>query len=354
MRKLLVLTVVSLWGFISLPATADEIQLQDNPPERYVVVKGDTLWDISGRFLKQPWRWPEIWGMNREQIKDPHWIYPGDVIVLDKSGATPQLRLLKGKKHDAAERETPPGTVKLSPKVRIEEAHAGAIPSISPADIEPFLSKPLVTSEAGLAKSPYIVAAEESRVILGTGNKAYVRGIKAQDGAFWQIYRAGKALVDPDSGETLGYEAIYLGDATVTHAGEPATILITKAVQEINTGDRLLPPPDQVFNTYVPHAPEKTIKGRVISIYGGVAEAGQNAIVTLSKGSRDGLENGNVLALYRHGDTVAALDGDKGTIKLPDERYGLVFVFRTFDRVSYALTVQANRPVKIQDVVQTP
>lgn len=353
MRKLLVLTAVSLLGFISLSAGADEIQLQDNPPERYVVVKGDTLWDIAGRFLKQPWRWPEIWGMNREQIKDPHWIYPGDVIILDKSGATPTLRLVKGEKFtkgEAGERNM----VKLSPTIRVEEGRIGAIPSISPSAIEPFLSKPLVTSATGLEKSPYLVAAEEGRVILGTGNKAYVRGVKAQDGAYWQVYRAGQALIDPDSKETLGYEAVYLGDVTVTHTGDPATVEITKAVLEINAGDRLVPPPDQTFNAYVPHAPDKAIKGKVISAYGGVAEAGQNAIVTINKGSRDGLENGHVLALYRHGETAKPLYGEKEGVKLPDERYGLVFVFRVFERVSYALTVQTNRPVKMLDVVQTP
>jgi len=349
MRKSII--ALALSGFLAMQAAADEVQLQDNPPDRHVVVKGDTLWGISGKFLKQPWRWPEIWNMNKDQIKNPDLIYPGDLIVLDKSGKSPHLRLIKNAKYGSDGREV----VKLSPQIRTELIKTSAIPAIPIADIEPFLSEPLVIEKNGLENAPAIVATEESRVVVGTGNIAYVDGIKDAV-AFWQIFRPGTALVDPDTKEVLGYEATYLGDAKVNAHGSPSTIEITKSKQEINKGDRLVPAPSEFTRNYVPHAPEKTIKARIISAYGGgLREFGRNNIVTLNKGISDGIEVGHVLALYRNGDSVKPVQTDKdGTIKLPDERYGLVFVFRTFNRVSYALVVQSTRSVHILDNVQNP
>lgn len=340
-----ILALILLFGLSSL-STATEITLQDHHPNRYIVVKGDTLWDIAGKFLKEPWRWPEIWKMNKPQIKNPHWIYPGDVIVLDMSSGSPELRLVKGIE-----------TVKLSPRIRVEPAETSAIPSIPLAAIGPFLSKPLVIAEGELEKAPYIIGTEENRVILGAGNSAYVQSI-AEGGALnWHIYRPGKALVDPDSHETLGYEAIYLGDASINRFGAPATIRITKSSQEINIGDRLVEMQEATTSAYVPHAPEKTILGRIVSAYGGVAEVGKGSIVTLNKGTRDGLEVGHVLALYRHGRNISPGvhdDTSPETVKLPDERYGLVFVFRVFDKLSYALVMQSERPVHVLDDVRTP
>jgi hypothetical protein len=340
-----ILTLILLFGFSSL-ASATDIELQDGHPDRYVVVKGDTLWGISGRFLKKPWRWPEIWRMNREEIKNPHWIYPGDVIVLERIGGKPYLRLERGA----------PETVKLSPRVR-EEPIERAIPSVPAAAIEPFLSKPLVIEAKGLETAPYIIGTSESRVILGVGDSAYVQGIKEGDPRDWQIYRPGRPLVDPDTGEVLGYEATYLGDARITGNTTPAGIEITRSVQEINVGDRLVPKQESVVNAYVPHPPEQPVKGRIISAYGGVAEVGQNGIVTLNRGTRDGLEVGTVLAVSRHGRDVRAIADNEPTgetVRLPDEQYGLLFVFRTFERLSYALVVQATRPVHVLDDVQNP
>jgi hypothetical protein len=334
-----------LFGLSSLSA-ATEIALQDQHPERYVVVKGDTLWGIAGKFLKEPWRWPEIWKMNRQQIKNPHWIYPGDTIVLDMSGGSAELRLVKGLE-----------TLKLSPRVRVEPTEASAIPSIPQTAIGPFLSKPLVIAEDELEKAPYIIGTEEGRVILGAGNAAYVQSIMEGGALNWHIYRPGKALVDPGSNETLGYEAVYLGDARITRFGAPATLGITKSTQEINIGDRLVEMKEEATRAYVPHAPENAIFGRIVSAYGGVAEVGKGSIVTLNKGSRDGLEIGHVLALYRHGRNIAPGahdDTSPETVKLPDERYGLVFVFRVFEKLSYALVMQSERPVHVLDDVRTP
>ena len=343
-----ILALILLFGLSSL-STATEIVLQDPHPDRYVVVKGDTLWGIAGKFLKQPWRWPEIWKMNKQQIKNPHWIYPGDMIVLDMSSGSPELRLVKGFETNK--------TIKLSPSVRIEPAETSAIPSIPLAAIGPFLSKPLVVEEGGLARAPYIIGTEENRVILGAGNSAYVQSIMEGGPLNWHIYRPGKALVDPDSNETLGYEAVYLGDARITRFGAPATINITKSALEINIGDRLVEMKEEATSAYVPHAPEKGIFGRIISAYGGVAEVGKGSIVTLNKGRHDGLEIGHVLALYRHGRSIAPGahdDTSPKTVKLPDERYGLVFVFRVYEKLSYALVMQSERPVQILDDVRTP
>ncbi len=340
-----ILALILLFGLSSL-STATEIALQDNHPDRYVVVKGDTLWGIAGKFLKQPWHWPEIWKMNKQQIKNPHWIYPGDTVVLDMSGGSPELRLIKGLE-----------TIKLSPRVRVEPTETSGIPSIPQAEIGPFLSKPLVITEGELEKAPYIIGTEEGRVILGAGNSAYVQSIMKGGALNWQIYRPGKALVDPDSNETLGYEAIYLGDARITRFGAPATINITQSTQEINVGDRLVAMKGDAAISYVPHAPDKPIFGRIISAYGGVAEVGKGSIVTLNKGRRDGLEVGHVLAIYRHGRSIARGAHDDTSpeiVKLPDERYGLVFVFRVFEKVSYALVMQSERPVQLLDDVRTP
>lgn len=346
-----IIPLVLLTGWLSL-AHADELQLADNAPDRYTVVKGDTLWDISGRFLKKPWRWPEIWNMNRNQVKDPHWIYPGDVIVMNMVNGKPQLSIAKGGDRP---------TVKLSPQVR-ESAINQAIPSISAASIGPFLTRPLVIEQDGLANAPTIVATESERFIIGTGSKAYVDGLDVSQGDLWQVYRPGSALKDPDNGEVLGYEAIYLGDAKTTRPGDPATVAIVRSTQEINKGDRLVAAENTVYPSYVPHAPEQDIKGRIMSTPQGVDEIGQNAIVAINRGSRDGLEVGHVLAIARLGDTIKVPSKENPglfrtgsrSIKLPDERNGLLFIFRTFDRVSYGLVMQSLTPIHVGDVVQTP
>lgn len=326
-----------------------DIKLQDNVPDRYVVVQGDTLWSIASRFLKDPWRWPEMWKLNQNEIKNPHWIYPGDVIVLDRSG--PQFELKMG------------DTVRLSPRARAEDVYSQHVPSIPARVIEPFLTRPLVIEPDGLNNAPRIIAAQADRVYLGSGDVAYVSGIKdAKPDSVWQIYRPGKALVDPETQKTLGYEAVFLGDSKVTRAGDPATIQIFGAQEEIGKGDRLVAAGPLLLNSYLPHAPQVFIQGRIIASRGGLRETGPHDVVTLSKGKNDGLEPGHVLALLRLGRSVQEKTSDPKwyradkvqTTKLPDERYGLVFVFRTFDRVSYALVMSASRTVQINDVVTTP
>lgn len=338
MQKFIISLICCLLPTFALAAAPE---IRDNAPDRHIVVKGDTLWDISAKFFKDPWKWPQIWGMNKDTIKDPHWIYPGDVIWLDRASGT--LRV------GAA---TPSGdVVKLTPKMQVQSSEHEAIPSIPASDIRPFLSQPLLIEENELLNTSILMGTFEQRVILGDGDVAYVQGLPKDKGLLWQVYRPGKTFIDPDSKEVLGHEAIYLGDAEVEKMDDISTLRITKAVQEINKGDSLIPATDEIASSYLPRAPEGKINARVISIYGGVSQAGQNSIITLNKGRRDGLENGHVLALYRKGEVTQ----HKGKpVALPDIRNGLLFVFRTFDKVSYGLVMQTRMPVELLDSAQTP
>ena len=380
LRKSITALVFALSGLVSITALAQipqtPLAFKADAPDRYVVVRGDTLWGISERFTDSPWRWPEIWNFNREQIRNPHWIYPGDVIVLDRVSGTLSIAGADGRPAGPAGTDAGDpsaagqrglgagsvvGTVKLSPRIRAESSARDAIPSIPPSAIEPFLSRPLVIEPDGLDNAPTIVATEENRVIIEAGNRAYVRGMGDSKEENWFVYRRGKALVDPDTDVTLGYEAVYLGTARVTRSGDPATVQLTTVTQEVGTGDKLLPVGVPEVPKYAPHAPAVFMQGRVIGIYGGLGklgEAGPQSIITLNRGRADGVEVGHVFALYRPGpliaDASARTGGKPMTFKLPDERYGLAFVFRIYDRVSYALVMRISRPVNPLDVVQTP
>ncbi len=350
-----IITLLTL-ACLSINVFADEIQLQKNAPHRHVVVKGDTLWGISGRFLQNPWLWPQVWKMNRAEIKNPHLIYPGDVVVLDTSGKYPQLRLL----HE---------TITLEPGVRIEALEKEAIRTISPSVISPFLSQPLLIENDQLESAPRIIAAQDNRVILSPGTRVYINDIAENKGIHWDIYRRGEKFIDPDTKEVLGTEAIYLGDLSITAFGAPASADITHAKEEIFVKDRLVAATNEFQENFVPHAPENDVNGRILRIYGGVAEAGPSSVVSISLGKKDGLEEGHVLAISRYGriisdpefketDIQSAADIanglEPGQVKLPDERTGLLMVFRTFDRVSYGLIMNASNPIYTLDSVHTP
>jgi hypothetical protein len=356
---------------LSLHLNAQEVLLKDNHPQRHVVVKGDTLWGIAGKFLKDPWLWPKVWKFNRVEIKNPHLIYPGDVVVMDLSSGNPELKLLRE-------------TVTLEPGVIEEPLTKSAISTIPLNVIAPFLNQPLVIEKDRLADSPRIVSAHDNRVVLSPGSKIYINKIDEGDGLNWFVYRPGANLIDPDTKKLLGIEAIYLGNAKVTKYGEPASANVTKAKEEIFIKDRLVASGDESITNFVPHAPETEIAGRIIKIYGGLAEAGPQSIVTISKGSIDGIEIGHVLAINRFGKVIKDPEFDKkkykateearlgtlndenkaekneglnlepGMIKLPDERIGLVMIFRTFDNISYGLIMQAREPIHMLDSVKTP
>ena len=333
-------------------------ELAASAPDSYTVKPRDTLWDISKLFLKSPWRWPELWGMNLEQIRNPHLIYPGQALYLDKTGGRARLRVGQA---------VGTGTVKLSPRVRSSDLGNGALASIPFNLIEPFLNEAVIFQSNELAQAPRIVATQEGRVLLGRGETAYVRGGDLSNGNEYRIFREPKALVDPTTRELLGYEATYVGAAEYTRQGEtrvdaggkseivPATFVVTSVRQEAGVGDRLAVVPAREFTNYAPHAPQGPMEGQIVSLYGDALTAGQNQIVALNRGAANGIERGHVLALIRNGQRVVdKTDPGRPTIKLPDERHGLLFVFRVFDRMSYALILSVMDPVKPGDRFTQP
>ncbi|MBQ0959223.1 LysM peptidoglycan-binding domain-containing protein [Ideonella sp. 4Y11] len=334
-------------------------ELAPNAPDSHTVKRGDTLWGISKIFLKSPWRWPELWGMNLEQIRNPHLIYPGQVLWLDKSSGRAVLRV--GRPVESA------GDGKLSPRVRPEALQDSAIGSVPMSVIGPFLTESVVLEANNLIEAPRIVATQEGRVLLSRGETAYVRGDVSQ-ARTWQLYREPKPLTDPLTGEVLGFEARHVGVVEQVRAGEvrasadgkttelvPATFTVASLREEATVGDRLAPQPPRDFEAYAPHAPAGTFAARIVSVHGDGLNAGQNQIVSINRGAKDGMERGHVLALWRAGQTaVDTTTEDRAVMRLPDTRVGELFVFRVFDRVSYALVLQSNTAVTRGDLVTQP
>jgi len=333
-------------------------ELSPNAPDSYTVKRGDTLWGISGMFLKSPWRWPELWGMNLQQIRNPHLIFPGQMLYLDKSNGRARLRV-----------GTPVGMngdVRLSPRVR-EGSLDDAITTVPVHLLEPFFNEAVIFDNGDeLMKSPRIVATQEGRYMVSRGETAYIRGDTAGRKEF-RLFREPKPLRDPKTKEVLGYEAMYVGTADLVRDGAegtgadgeplivPGTITISSARQEGMVGDRLAIVPPRDFDAAVPHSPNKPMDGEVVSMYGENLTAGQNQVVAINKGERDGMERGHVLALWRAGEVVKDVtDPDKRMIKLPDERHGLLYVFRVFDKMSYALILTVKEPVKAGDRFTQP
>jgi hypothetical protein len=343
----------------------DVVQLKPDHPTRYVVKKGDTLWDIASRFLQSPWNWPKIWVIN-QQIANPHLIYPGDVLVLrfvegkpqvtvEERAVPPQAAAPGPIVHELQGVEGAPGgrVTKLSPRV-VSKPLVEPIPTISPDQILPFLTKPLVVDKGVLKKSGYVTIGLDDRIALGDGSEFYARRLPNQSAESYQVYRRGQRLVDPDTRKKLGYEAIYLGDAKMLRPGDPAKLVVTKVTEEILPADELfVAPAREPLPYFFPHAPDKQVHGRIMTALNSVSEMGPFTVVSVNLGTHDGIEEGNVLRIMRH----AGKRRDPVThrrYELPDEETGLLMVFRTFDRVSYALIVNASAPVHILDDVVTP
>ena len=362
-------------------STADQVaqagvplsELSANAPDSYAVKSGDTLWGISGLFLKSPWRWPELWGMNMAEIRNPHRIYPGQQLYLEKSGGRATLRTSRSGAAGGIE------TVKVSPRTRYQSLADDAIPTLKSQVIEPFLTEAIIVDDAGLSAAARIVATQENRVLLSRGDRAYARGPtdsqivestgKLQD---YRVFRNATPLKDPDTGAVLGYEAQYVGkaklvrgestEASIGKDGKPrtdivpATIDIVGSKEEMRVGDRLLPEPERQITSYLPRAPAGKVEARIVSVYGSsVANAAQNQVVAINRGSKDGIESGHVLALLKDGARlIDKTDAARTELKLPNERNGLVMVFRTFDKLSYALILDIADGVRIGDRLVSP
>ncbi len=331
-----------------------ESALSPNAPAQYTVRRGDTLWAISGKYLKQPWRWPELWGMNREQIRNPHLIYPGQILYLHHANGRAWL--------SSSPASAEGSTVRLSPHARVTSQDGDAIPSIPASVIEPFLTQPLVVDEEALATPARLFEMPEARVYLGKGENAYARGLPdgeaGQAGTLWQAYRPVKPLKDPVTGASLGYEADFLGTLRVVRAASgPQAVSkmeVLSSKEEMGVGTHLMPVPTREPVRYSPHAPEGDIHGVIAKVTGGVRFGGSDQVVVLNIGSTNGLEPGHVLALSRAGALVQDSTAGNERVQLPEERYGLAFVFRVFPHVAYALVTDASNTVEVGDAVVNP
>ena len=346
-------------------------ELAPNAPDTYVVKRGDTLWDISRMYLKSPWRWPELWGMNLKALPNPHLIFPGQTLYLDKSDGYARLRTQPTGGSD---------TVRLSPRTRTDSLASLALPTLKTHLIAPFLVEPLVADAATIEQAPRLVATTDQRVLMAAGDRVYARvnpdaplSTKPGQPRSFRVFREAIPLKAPVTGEVLGYEARYLGNAELARSETteeisdgkgnlkqepvPATVDITSTKEEIRAGDRMLPEPPRTFKNYIPHEPQTSVNARVVSIYGStpVAVAGQNQVIAINMGTAQGMEPGHVLTLLTQGDRVRDTTAEgKPTIKLPSEHNGLAMVFLTFERVSYALLLDVRTGVRVGDRLVNP
>lgn len=329
---------------VSILVQAQESVFRENHPQRYEVVRGDTLWGIAGRFLNLPWKWPEIWHAN-PQINNPHLIYPGDVISLVYIDGQPRLMVNRGQG----------GTIKLSPSIR-STPMAEAIPTIPLEAINAFLNAGRIMENAAeLEAAPYVIGGEAESVVAGAGNRVYARGEVDEHVPAYGLYRRGKAYTDPQSGDFLGIHAQEIGNAQVLATERDiTTLMVSRSRQEVRVGDRLLETEERaVASTFFPSDPQDEIEGLILDVPNGVTQIGQYDVVILNKGARDNLEEGNVLAIYKTGETVRdRIQNER--VQLPDERAGLLMVFRVYERMSYGIVLNAQRQLAILDKVRNP
>jgi hypothetical protein len=356
---------------------AEVVVYEPEYPEIYIVQKGDTLWDISTVFLRDPWHWPEIWFKN-PQIENPHLIYPGDQLAIIYVGGTKMIQLLK-RGDDSPQQTTSTSTtstststtgttpattdttgikiVKLSPRVRSEAIDA-TLPSIPIEDLRHLLARPILISEEELDKAAYIISSVDSHLVNSTNDKIYVRQLNTSIGnGRYQIFKPDKALHDPVTGELLGYQSLHAGEAKLLVAGDPATLRVTSSVREILQNDKVVPIDNTGFERdYFPQPPYAYLKGRIVALLDAVSQIGRYQTIAINLGERDGLQTGNLLRVMQNGKAIPDYAGtDPGfTVKLPDERIGLVLVVRTFEKMSYALVMEAEQPISLKNYVESP
>ena len=356
-KKVLSLLLAAL--LMSVVAVAqDAVELNPDRPTRYIVKQGDTLWDISTHFLVEPWRWPEIWQTNA-QVANPHLIFPGDELVLFYRDGQPVVQVTR-RSDGVVSRQTGSREVKLSPSAHVMERH-DAIPTIPIDAIRPFLDRPRVLGEGEFEAAPYVVSAGREALVASMGREIFVRGLKPDQGARFGVFRRGQVYRNPtNADDILGYEAIHVADAVVAKAGDPATVLLLTSTQGVRAGDRLFPVSnDQVVSNFTPRAPDWNVAGQIIAVVDGVSQIAEHDIVVLNLGRDDGINEGLVLGIFQTGDKVEDDWVEKGIndkvlVELPELRAGTIMVFRPFDRVSYALVMQATRAMHLLDAVKNP
>ena len=370
MNKNILLTIIAACSLLlsSIQANADTIALKTDHPDRHIVVKGDTLWDISARFLEDPWQWPTIWNAN-PAIKNPHLIFPGDIILLKFVEGQPVLWLERGQEPKTAPMatrgkptQTPGGQaiIKLSPQIRASRRQEEAIPSIPSDAIKQFLKFPRIVSKEELDDAGYIVASEDGGLISGGNDKVYARGIKPREQTRYDVLRQGKTYYDKKGwgSEVLGYEMLHIADARVTRYDDPSTMIITSANREVLIGDQLLTASDNydMNADFLPHAPETSVKGEIIAVLDGVSRIGQYHTVVINLGKRDHIETGHILAIYQAGDIIRdnVTHSWNNRVTLPDERAGMLMIVHPFERISYALVMEATKDMKVNDSVTNP
>lgn len=339
-----------MFGVFSLGSlvSADTVQLNPDHPDRYVVVKGDTLWDIAGRFLRDPWLWPEIWNIN-PAIENPHLIYPGDTIALTfGADGKPALSVERGGTSAVS-----PGTVRLSPRVRTEDIER-AIPTIAPGIIQPFLEQPQLLTKDEYEAAARVIAGEDGRLISGTSNMLYARGLDDTHGSRYTIVHIGEPFRRAGEKEILGYEAIHAADAEVEAFGDPATLRVVNSKREVLIGDRLIPVGQKPIEThFMPRAPGDVVSGNIIAVRDALSRVGRYQVVVIDLGTANGIDTGHVLAVFQKGDKVTDTTSGKKVV-LPERRAGELMVFRTFDHVSYALVMEALHDIRLNDMVKNP
>ncbi|MBT8092686.1 MAG: LysM peptidoglycan-binding domain-containing protein [Gammaproteobacteria bacterium] len=323
-----------------LEKVSGPVPLADGHPNEYVVKPGDTLWDIAGTFLKDPWFWPEIWYVNPD-IENPHLIYPGDVLGLVYIDGKPRIMNVRA------------STYRMSPQARITPL-ADAVVSIPYDAVASFLSSGVVLEKGEADRLPYLLQTRGDHLIASAGNEIYVRGLNQQAlGSQFNLVHVGEPLVDPDDNRLIGYQGHLIGEGRLRRAGDPATVALTDSVREAIAGDKLIPASVDVALNFFPSAPSSAIEGRIISVVGGVTQIGQYQVVVLNRGTNNGLAVGDVLSVFQAGDTVKDRFAG-GSVKLPDEKAGTIMVFKSYDRISYGLVMEATQVIHVLDAVRNP
>ncbi len=318
----------------------EPVPLAAGHPNEYVVKVGDTLWDIAGTFLRDPWFWPEIWYVNPD-IENPHLIYPGDVLGLVYIDGQTRITNVRA------------STYRMSPQARVTPL-SEAVTSIPFGDIAAFLSSGVVLEKSQADALPYLLRTRGDHLIASAGNEVYVRGIdNAAESDRFNVVHVGDPMYDPDDNRLIGYHGILIGEASLRRTGDPATIALTSSTQEAVMGDRLIPASVDVPLNFFPRSPSTNIDGRIISVVGGVTQIGQYQVVVMNRGSSNGLSVGDVLSVYQTGEVVE----DRfrgGTVKVPDEKAGTIMIFKTYDRISYGLVMEATDAIHVHDTIRNP